>query len=90
MSAKKELRKIEFENELKSQDAKIISEIDVNVVLVTAQTAEDYLDDYNHCPLCGNELTYTHVTHFVRAQVAEDAHCDTCHVRTKSNVHGLH
>jgi transcription elongation factor Elf1 len=50
---------------------------------------EQYLQDYNHCPLCGTELLFTHVTNFIEGMVKEDAHCMTCNIRTKSAEHEL-
>ena len=50
---------------------------------------EQFLDDYNHCPLCGTELSYTHVTDFAFLQVNEEAHCDPCGVRIKKEKHVL-
>jgi hypothetical protein len=89
MDNKKSLRKVEFDNEPASLDSKIISEIDVNLIISNMSNADAFLDEYNHCPLCGTELLYAHVTHFVNNRVHEEAHCEKCNVRTKSNLHSL-
>lgn len=63
-----------------------IATIDVNI---SWNAKEQFLDDYLNCPLCGSELLYTHVTHFVNQNVAEEAHCEECKIRTKANTHTL-
>lgn len=50
---------------------------------------EQFLDDYHHCPLCGTELIYTHVTDFAYLKVNEEAHCEACNIRTKKDEHIL-
>ena len=50
---------------------------------------EQYLLDYNHCPLCGSELVFTHVANFIEGSVQEEAHCMSCNIRTKSAEHDL-
>lgn len=51
---------------------------------------EQFMDEYAHCPLCGTEMVYTHVTNFIAESVKEEAFCTACNIRTKSNSHGLH
>jgi hypothetical protein len=50
---------------------------------------EQFLDEYQNCPLCGTSMVYTHVTNFVAETVKEEAFCTACNIRTKSNDHGL-
>ncbi|OFZ12055.1 MAG: hypothetical protein A2Z20_07440 [Bdellovibrionales bacterium RBG_16_40_8] len=50
---------------------------------------ELFLDDYTYCPLCGDELLYTHNTHFSHLEVAEEAHCQCCKIRIKNNNYRL-
>lgn len=100
MIDKKNLKKIELEptqnfeieSEMKSPNAQTISEININVdfISVNRQSAEEYLEEYRHCPLCGAELIYSHVTQFIYSQVTEEAHCEKCNVCTKKNQHSLH
>lgn len=89
MTNKKSLRKVEFDNEPKSAESKIISEIDINMIISASNSAEDFIEDYNHCPLCGTELIYTHITHFLNNRVNEEAHCEKCNIKTKNNQHSL-
>jgi hypothetical protein len=51
--------------------------------------AEAFLEDYSHCSLCGEELVFTHVTHFLYGQVDEEAECPSCQVRMKKQSHSL-
>ncbi len=48
-----------------------------------------FLEDQHHCPLCSTELLQTHVTHFVRQTVQEEAHCEKCKIRVRNNEHQL-
>lgn len=82
--------KIEFEAEPKSTTSQTISEININLLMAAAPSTDEYLEDYNHCPLCGTELIYTHVTQFINSQVTEEAHCEKCNICTKNNQHSLH
>ena len=69
----------------------VIATIDINLSthFRDATPVEKFLQDYNECPLCGTELLYTHVTNFVNGLVKEEAHCESCKIRTKANEHGL-
>lgn len=58
-------------------------------IVDTPTPQEAFLEDYNSCPLCGSELMFTHVTHFIEQTVNEEAHCDGCNIKVKSNQHGL-
>ncbi|MEQ1664683.1 MAG: hypothetical protein ABL927_04835 [Bdellovibrionales bacterium] len=69
-------------------EPKIISEIHVNW-LASVDPREEFLDDYHHCPLCGNELIYTHNTQFIHNFVTEEAQCPSCNVKVKNNQHSL-
>jgi hypothetical protein len=86
MEAKKNLKLVEFNEEL-TAEAKTIAEIDVNIQWPTAR--EQFVEDYTYCALCGDELIYTHSTHFVNLQVEEEAHCSSCNIRTKTAQHRL-
>ncbi|MCB0350631.1 MAG: hypothetical protein KDD38_05570 [Bdellovibrionales bacterium] len=70
-------------------ESKKIAEIMVNIVNTTPTPIEQYLEDYNYCPLCGDELLYTHVTHFGHSLVKEEAHCESCKIKVKNNDHKL-
>jgi DNA-directed RNA polymerase subunit RPC12/RpoP len=45
--------------------------------------------DYNHCYLCGRELLFVHVTDYVTNSVKEEAHCEHCGIKTKTQKHHL-
>jgi transcription elongation factor Elf1 len=62
----------------------------------STQTATDiptptdtFLENYQNCPLCGTELLFTHVTHFVKGQATEEAHCPSCAIRVRHAEHTL-
>lgn len=67
----------------------VIADIKVNLVPFTPSHRERFLEDYHHCPLCGDELLFTHDTHFANQKVNEEAHCESCHIRIKSHEHNL-
>lgn len=48
-----------------------------------------HLEDLRDCPICGTELEFTSVTHFVSLRVQEEAHCPNCQIRTRSEEHCL-
>ena len=58
-------------------------------IVETPSKKDIFLEDYNHCSLCGEELLYTHVTDFRFNQVEEEAECLSCGVRHKKNQHIL-
>jgi hypothetical protein len=80
-------------NKLKAPAAldTVIASIDVNLTthFRDATPHEQYLADYNECPLCGTEMLFTHVTNFVRGDVHEEAHCEACKIRVRDNSHQL-
>ena len=73
---------------MKEKKDSTIATIEINWAHAT-NPREEFLEDYLHCPLCGDELLYTHVTHFVHGNVSEEAHCNSCKIKTKSNHHPL-
>lgn len=56
-------------------------------------TANDWrtqtLEDLLACPLCGSNLEFKASTNFSQNMVHEDAHCPTCQIKTKQNLHRL-
>lgn len=67
-----------------------ISEEQLDQILSDLLThREQFLDAHLNCPLCGDELMLTHVTHFVNHQTNEEAHCDSCKVRIRKEEHAL-
>jgi len=73
--------------EKENKSPKVIAQF--HIVEKTSPRAQ-FVDEYHHCPLCGSELIYTHVTNFLAERVKEEAFCMPCNIRTKSNEHGLH
>lgn len=70
-------------------EPKKIAEIHVNFINNRPSAKEQFLDNYTFCPLCGDELLYTHNTHFASSQVKEEAHCQSCNIKIKNNDHKL-
>ncbi len=50
---------------------------------------EQFIEDHFHCCLCGSELEFTHVSHFVRNEVKEEASCACCQIKTRTQQHTL-
>jgi Na+-transporting NADH:ubiquinone oxidoreductase subunit NqrF len=73
----------------KQTTPKTVATIDIKIDWNSVSPREMFLDDYTFCPLCGDELLYTHVTQFVECAVAEEAHCEKCKIRVKQNGHTL-
>lgn len=71
------------------KSAKTVCDIQINWVKNAIDPREQFLEDYHHCPLCGSELLFTHVTQFVTGSVAERAQCEDCHIQVKSSDHSL-
>jgi hypothetical protein len=68
---------------------KKIAEITFNIVDHIPSAREKFIEDYHFCPLCGDELLYTHNTHFADSVVKEEAQCQACNIRVKNNDHKL-
>ena len=66
-------------------EAKIISQIDINVI----SPRDQFIDEYHNCPLCGTELDFVHVANFIEQEVIEEATCSHCKIRTKKETHSL-
>ena len=58
-------------------------------IVETPSKEEIYLEAYNNCALCGEELCFTHVTDFRYLVVEEEAECISCGVRHKKANHTL-
>ena len=48
-----------------------------------------FLDNHFNCQLCGSELIYSHVTHFVFEEVVVEAECSSCCTQKTAEVHKL-
>ena len=55
------------------------------------QTARysEIIEHMSRCCLCGNELKYHHETDYVMRTVREEAHCQSCGIRTRKESHSL-
>lgn len=72
----------------KTSEENIIAQF--RIVDTDKPTAQEiFLEDYHNCPLCGSELLFTHVTHFLDQQVKEEAACCGCNIKIRSEQHGL-
>jgi hypothetical protein len=52
-------------------------------------TAEEVMDRYCHCALCGANLHFSHVTDFSRNLTQETARCPECGVKARQHIHKL-
>lgn len=50
---------------------------------------QEFLQDQNHCCLCGTELNFSHKMDHLTLTVVEDAKCDTCHISLRTRSHSL-
>ena len=73
----------------KTNKAKTVATVDVNLQLNAKDWVRETVADYLHCVLCGGTLHFHHKTDFIEQVVAEEAHCPSCRVRTKQNTHRL-
>lgn len=60
------------------------------------ETAEDqltpvqeFVQDQNHCCLCGTELKFAHKMDHLTLTIVEDAKCDSCHISLRTKSHSL-
>jgi DNA-directed RNA polymerase subunit RPC12/RpoP len=60
---------------------------------IHAMTHQDWqrqrLEDLLECAICGSELMFTHVTHFINQETEEEAHCPSCRIRVRQQRHRL-
>ncbi len=93
LSLSEELAKIDMTgfDEPKNANSEAVAQIDINVEdkLLPMNHTERFLDDQQNCPLCGDEMLFTHVTEFIKQVVNEEAHCEGCKIRVKQNSHLL-
>jgi DNA-directed RNA polymerase subunit RPC12/RpoP len=52
-------------------------------------TANEVMNKYNHCALCGANLHFTHVTDFSRNLTQETARCPECGTKSRQIMHRL-
>ena len=52
-------------------------------------TANELVNRYTHCALCGANLHFTHLTDFSKNLTQEVASCPECGVKAKRMVHRL-
>lgn len=50
---------------------------------------QEFIQDQNHCCLCGSELKFTHAMDHLTLTVVEDAKCESCHVSLRTRSHTL-
>jgi hypothetical protein len=51
---------------------------------------QEFVQDQNHCCLCGTELKFAHKMDHLTLTVVEDAKCDSCHISLRTRSHPLH
>ena len=69
------------------EESKVITEF--RITTTVKERNELIAEEYNSCPLCGNELEFTHVTHFAHNTVSEEAFCYICNISAKKDDHKL-
>lgn len=52
-------------------------------------SAQDLVDRYTHCALCGSHLHFTHLTDFSRNLTQESAKCPECGFKARRVIHRL-
>ena len=52
-------------------------------------TAEEVVDRYTHCHLCGSNLHFTYTTDFAKNLTHETARCPECGIRARQLLHKL-
>ena len=50
---------------------------------------QEFVQDQNHCCLCGTELSFNHKMDHLTLTVVEDAKCGTCHISLRTRSHSL-
>lgn len=50
---------------------------------------QEFVQDQNHCCLCGSELSFTHKMDRLNLTVVEDAKCGSCHISLRTKTHSL-
>ena len=51
--------------------------------------AEEVVERYSHCPVCGSRLHFTHLTDFSRNLTQETANCPECTIKVRRVMHRL-
>lgn len=51
---------------------------------------QEFLQDQNHCCLCGSELNFGHKMDHLTLTVIEDAKCDACQISLRTRTHSMH
>lgn len=52
-------------------------------------TAQEVVERYTHCVVCGANLHFTHVTDFSRNLTQETAKCPECGIKVRQMMHRL-
>jgi hypothetical protein len=50
---------------------------------------QEFVQDQNHCCLCGSELSFSHKVDHLVLTVIEDARCGSCHISLRTKTHSL-
>lgn len=50
---------------------------------------QEFVQDQNHCCLCGTALSFHHKMDHLTLTVVEDAKCDSCHISLRTKTHSL-
>lgn len=50
---------------------------------------QEFVQDQNHCCLCGTHLEFAHKFDHLTLTVVEDAKCGSCHISLRSRSHSI-
>lgn len=54
-----------------------------------ASPREAFLQDVNHCCLCGHQLRFEHLVDFLQLTVLESASCEPCKIQLRKRLFTL-
>ncbi|CAN5633709.1 hypothetical protein BH10BDE1_BH10BDE1_10600 [soil metagenome] len=62
---------------------------DENTIDDRMSPIQEFMQDQNHCCLCGSELSFSHKMDHLTLTVVEDAKCGSCHISLRTKTHSL-
>ena len=76
--------------ELAGEEIQNDSDVSANsLVMPIVGTPSEVVQRYTHCPLCGANLHFSHVTDFSRNMTQESAKCPECGLKARRVMHRL-
>lgn len=62
---------------------------DENTIDDRMSPIQEFMQDQNHCCLCGSELSFFHKMDHLTLTVVEDAKCGSCHISLRTKTYSL-